>query len=94
GMTLICFGEGISFSVLYRFALMSSEVSKGTVAAAVSMLLMTSFFAMIELVRYLYTQFHLWAFVLSAFAFIVLWFTQPRLALKREMQERVAQDLH
>ncbi|MCY3288881.1 MFS transporter, partial [Acinetobacter pittii] len=53
GMTLICFGEGISFSVLYRFALMSSEVSKGTVAAAVSMLLMTSFFAMIELVRYL-----------------------------------------
>ncbi|EIB7185153.1 MFS transporter [Acinetobacter baumannii] len=94
GMTLICFGEGISFSVLYRFALMSSEVSKGTVAAAVSMLLMTSFFAMIELVRYLYTQFHLWAFVLSAFAFIALWFTQPRLALKREMQERVAQDLH
>ena len=72
GMTLICFGEGISFSVLYRFALMSSEVSKGTVAAAVSMLLMTSFFAMIELVRYLYTQFHLWAFVLSAFAFIAL----------------------
>ena len=43
GMTLICFGEGISFSVLYRFALMSSEVSKGTVAAVVSMLLMTSF---------------------------------------------------
>ncbi len=38
---------------------------------------------MIELVRYLYTQFHLWAFVLSAFAFIALWFTQPRLALKR-----------
>lgn len=37
---------------------------------------------MIELVRYLYTQFHLWAFVLSAFAFIVLWFTQPRLAFK------------
>ncbi len=49
---------------------------------------------MIELVRYLYTQFHLWAFVLSAFAFIVLWFTQPRLALKEEMQERVAQNLH
>ena len=34
GMTLVSFGEGISFSVLYRFALMSSEVSKGTVAAA------------------------------------------------------------
>ena len=59
GMTLLSFGEGISFSVLYRFALMSSEVSKGTVAAAVSMLLMFSFFFIIELVRVLYEQFHL-----------------------------------
>ncbi|MCY1434102.1 hypothetical protein D9M71_501480 [compost metagenome] len=70
---------------------MSSEVSKGTVAAAVSMLLMMSFFAMIELVRYLYTQFHLWAFALSAFTFIALWFTQPRNVLKQEMQERKLQ---
>ncbi len=43
GMTLISFGEGLSFSVIYRFALMSSPVAKGTVAAAVSMLLMFSF---------------------------------------------------
>lgn len=28
GITLISFGEGISFSVIYRFALMSSDVSK------------------------------------------------------------------
>jgi DHA1 family multidrug/chloramphenicol efflux transport protein-like MFS transporter len=38
-MSLISFGEGIAFSVTYRFALMSSEVGKGTVAASVSMLL-------------------------------------------------------
>ena len=44
GMTLVSFGEGISFSVLYRFALMSSEVSKGTVSASVSVLMMFSFF--------------------------------------------------
>ena len=62
GMTLVSLGEGISFSVMYRFALMSSEVSKGTVAAAVSMLLMMSFFTIIELVRVLYTYFHIWAF--------------------------------
>lgn len=52
---------------------------------------MMSFFAMIELVRYLYTQFHLWAFALSAFTFIALWFSQPRSALKQEMQERLQQ---
>ena len=57
GMSLISFGEGMSFSVLYRFALMSSEVSKGTVAASVSMLLMLCFFIVIELVRVLYIQF-------------------------------------
>ena len=44
---------------------------------------------MIELVRYLYTQFHLWAFVLSAFAFIALWFTQPRLALKGKCRKEL-----
>ena len=59
GMTLVSFGEGISFSVLYRFALMSSEVSKGTVAAAVSVLMMFTFFFVIELIRILYEQFHL-----------------------------------
>ena len=63
-MSLISFGEGMSFSVLYRFALMSSEVSKGTVAASVSMLLMLCFFIVIELVRVLYIQFDIWAYSL------------------------------
>ena len=88
GMTLLSFGEGISFSVLYRFALMSSEVSKGTVAAAVSMLLMFSFFFIIELVRVLYEQFHLIGYSLSCLALIALWFTFPRAILKQVLQER------
>ena len=71
GMTLISFGEGISFSVMYRFALMSSEISKGTVAAAVSMLLMLSFFGIIELVRELYVHFHIMAFSLALLYLII-----------------------
>ncbi|CAB1223150.1 MFS transporter [Acinetobacter bouvetii] len=89
GMTLISFGEGISFSVLYRFALMSSEVSKGTVAAAVSMLLMFSFFIIIELVRVMYEQYHLWAYAVACFILIVLWFSFPRAMLKEILKERV-----
>lgn len=88
GMTLLSFGEGISFSVLYRFALMSSEVSKGTVAAAVSMLLMFSFFFIIELVRVLYEQFHLIGYSLSCLVLIALWFTFPRAILKQVLLER------
>jgi MFS transporter, DHA1 family, multidrug/chloramphenicol efflux transport protein len=88
GMTLISFGEGISFSVLYRFALMSSEVSKGTVAAAVSMLLMFSFFIIIELVRIMYEQYHLWAYTVACFILIALWFSFPRAMLKEILKER------
>lgn len=91
GMTLISFGEGISFSVLYRFALMSSEVSKGTVAAAVSMLLMFSFFIIIELVRMMYEQYHLWAYSVACFVLIALWFSFPRSMLKQILKERVEQ---
>lgn len=88
GMTLISFGEGISFSVLYRFALMSSDISKGTVAAAVSILLMLSFFVIIELVRVLYGMFDLWAYAIACVALIATWFASPRQSLLAVMQER------
>lgn len=88
-MTCISFGEGISFSVLYRFALMSSDVSKGTVAAAVSVLLMLSFFVVIEAVRMLYEAFSLWGYSLSCVILIALWFSFPRRAVKNVMQERM-----
>ncbi|WP_349928539.1 MFS transporter [Acinetobacter sp. A1-4-2] len=91
GMTLISFGEGISFSVLYRFALMSSEVSKGTVAAAVSMLLMFSFFIIIELVRMMYEHYHYLAYSVACFILIALWFSFPRAMLKDILKERVEQ---
>lgn len=88
GMTLISFGEGLSFSVVYRFALMSSSVAKGTVAAAVSMLMMFSTFIMIELTRELYIHFHVLAFSLVCFILIGIWFFIPRHMLKQEMTTR------
>ncbi|HJE76286.1 MAG TPA: MFS transporter, partial [Acinetobacter johnsonii] len=89
GMTLVSFGEGISFSVLYRFALMSSEVSKGTVAAAVSVLMMFTFFFVIELVRMAYVAFGLWAYSLVCLSLIALWFSFPRATVKKVMQKRL-----
>ncbi len=94
GMTLVSLGEGISFSVMYRFALMSSEVSKGTVAAAVSMLMMVSYFVIIELVRVLYTHVHIWAFALASVVLIAFWFAQPRKVLKQVMLERKAEGMN
>lgn len=90
GMTLVSFGEGISFSVLYRFALMSSDVSKGTVAASVSVLMMLIFFVVIEVVRIAYMHFDLRAYALSCIVLISLWFCIPYKTVKKIMQEREA----
>ena len=91
GMSLVSFGEGMSFSVLYRFALMSSDVAKGTVAAAVSVLLMFCFFIFLELGRILYEHFYIAAYAVICFVFIAIWFSFPRIGLKKVMQERVEQ---
>ena len=88
GMTLISFGEGLSFSVIYRFALMSSEVSKGTVAAALSVLMMLSFFVVIELVRVIYEAYAIWGYSISCAVLTALWFGIPRACLKTLMAER------
>lgn len=69
---------------------MSSDISKGTVAAAVSVLMMFIFFFVIEFVRIMYEYFHLWAYALSCFVLIALWFTVPRGLLKGIMQQRQA----
>ena len=90
GMTLVSFGEGMSFSVIYRFALMSSEVSKGTVAAALSVLMMLSFFVVIELVRMVYEAFGVWGYGFACMSLLALWFGLPRHYLKTVMAERKA----
>src|SRR5690606_36956578 len=88
GTTCISIGEGVSFSVLYRFALMSSEVSKGTVAATASIILMLSFFAVIEAVRMAYEAYDIWAYCSASSNLIALWFTVPGMQLKQLMVDR------
>lgn len=54
GMSLIALAEGLSYAVLFRFALMASDISKGTVAAAMATVVMVFFSVGIELTKYLY----------------------------------------
>ncbi|ANF82106.1 multidrug transporter [Acinetobacter sp. NCu2D-2] len=88
GMTLMSFGEGICFSVLYRLAMMSSDVSKGTVASAMSMMMMLIYFTFLEISRHLYEAFDMLAFSLCGLVLVLLWFTLPRKMLKQIMQKR------
>ena len=88
GMTLVSFGEGMSFSVIYRFALTSSKVPQGTVASAVAMLMMFGFFVMIEITRLIYIEFGLWGYSLACFIMIATWFSFPYKALKKAMLVR------
>jgi MFS transporter, DHA1 family, multidrug/chloramphenicol efflux transport protein len=88
GMTIMSFGEGICFSVLYRLAMMSSDVSKGTVASAMSMLMMFSYFVVLEGSRILFEMYHITAFAFCGLALILLWFTLPRITLNKVMQQR------
>lgn len=90
GMTIMSFGEGICFSVLYRLAMMSSDVSKGTVASAMSMIMMFSNFIVLELSRILFEAYAMHAFALCCLALVLLWFTLPRAMLKKVMQARQA----
>ncbi|SDB99431.1 MFS transporter [Acinetobacter boissieri] len=91
GLTLVSFGEGIAVSVVFRSAFASSELPKGTVAASMSMLNMTCFFVGIEVVRILYSHFHMAAYLLMSIVVILIWFTFPRRALIKEMQKRKKQ---
>ena len=91
GMTVMSFGEGICFSVLYRMAMMSSNVSKGTVASAMSMMMMFSYFIVLEVSRALYTVYDIAAFSICCLVLILAWFTLPRSMLKKVMKERAKQ---
>lgn len=89
GMTLISFGEGMSFSVLYRFALMASNMSKGTVAAMVSIIMLLVFFICIELVRVLYALWSFDAYIWACVIILALWFVGPQQVVKNLMRERL-----
>lgn len=54
GMSLIAFGEGLAFAVLYRFALTASRVANGATAAGMTLLSMPVYVLGIEALKQVY----------------------------------------
>lgn len=93
GMTLMAVGEGMSFGVLYRFALMSSSLPKGVVSAGMSMLCMAGYGIGIELFRWAYIAGSITGFALLSVltALVFVWLARPQVAVA--MAERDDPDL-
>lgn len=90
GMTLLSFGEGLSFGVLYRFALMSSSVAKGTVSASMSMLCMVGFALGIEGLKLAYLGGGVLGFALLAVVTQTLFVQLALRSVRAGMAERAA----
>jgi len=93
GMSLMAVGEGLSFGVLYRFALMSSQLPKGVVSAGMSMLCMAGYGIGIELFRWAYIAGSITGFALLSVltALLFVWLARPQVAVA--MAERDDPDL-
>lgn len=90
GISLMCFGEGLSFAVLYRFALTASDISKGTVAASTGMLSMVVYAAGIEAFKHGYFRIGPAGYALLALACTLLFWRLSRRVLAGAMRERSA----
>ena len=93
GMSLMAVGEGLSFGVLYRFALMSSSLPKGVVSAGMSMLCMAGYGLGIELFRWAYIAAGITGFALLSVvtALLFVWLARPQVAVA--MAERDDPDM-
>lgn len=80
GMCLISVGEGLAFAVLYRFALTSTDVAKGAVAAGMTMLSMVVYGCGIEVMKKAFL-----ASGYAGYALVVLLFTLMFVQLSRRM---------
>ncbi|NLY64383.1 MAG: MFS transporter [Alcaligenaceae bacterium] len=87
GMSLLALSQGLSFAVLYRLTLLSSQAPKGVVAAAMSLIMMLMSAISIELFKWLYVIAHLpWLCIACAtLAAIYALLTTPvmRLAMRK-----------
>ncbi len=88
GMSLVSLGEGLSFAVLYRFALTASQVAKGTVSASVSMLSMIGYAAGLEGFRLVYAAAGPLGFIWLGAAYFVLYLLFAGHSVRRAMRER------
>lgn len=88
GMSLMAFGEGLSFAVLYRFALMRGQAGKGTVSAAMSMGSMAGYALGIELLRQAYIAGGMAGFAALAVFTSLLFVLVARPQVKGELARR------
>ena len=88
GMSLIALAEGLSYAVLFRFALVASDISKGTVAAAMATVVMVFFSVIIEITKtlYFYWGFHGLVAVCALSIMAYAWLAIP--VLKDVMAQR------
>ncbi|MDF0606816.1 MFS transporter [Neisseriaceae bacterium TC5R-5] len=94
GMSLMALGEGLAFGVLYRFALMSSDVAgKGTIAASMSMLGMAGYALGLELFRWAYLHGGMLGFALLCCVFSLSYILLARRSVGVVMAERAEQAL-
>lgn len=91
GMSLMAFGEGLAFGVLYRFALMSCDAAgRGTISASMSMLSMAGYAVGIELFRQVYQAYGLAGFAVLALCFSLIYVMLGRKMVGMAMAERAA----
>ncbi|WP_293762363.1 MFS transporter [uncultured Aquitalea sp.] len=88
GMSLMTFGEGMSFGVLYRFALMASDIAKGTVSAGMSMLSMAGYAVGIEAFRLAYVAGGMAGFAVASVCTALLFVVLARRTVPQAMAER------
>lgn len=88
GMSLIALAEGLSYAVLFRFALVASDISKGTVAAAMSTVMMVFFSLIIEFTKTLYLHWGFTGLVAICMLSIVAYTCFAIPVLKEVMAER------
>lgn len=88
GMSLIALAEGLSYAVLFRFALVASDISKGTVAAAMATVVMVFFSLGIELTKYLYLHWQFKGLWLMSFLSVAVFALVAKPVLEALMLQR------
>ncbi|QRX81579.1 MFS transporter [Glaciimonas sp. PAMC28666] len=89
GISLVSFGEGLSVAVMVRFTLTESDVSKGTVAAAMGIVSMLMYGIGIELYKVLYLYAGMMGFALLSTLVALLYWRLSRDVVRRAMAARV-----
>ena len=90
GMSLISLAEGLSFAVLYRFALTATNRPKGIAAASMTMISMFTYVFGIELLKELYFAWGYHAYGLAVLACLLVFLLLSRKTVGHAMRERVA----